>query len=53
MGHLVTPHEDDEREYVNYAQAVNNHGVAVGYAHGWWDENETDPSKTESRNFML
>lgn len=51
LGHLVTPHEDDEREYVNYAQAVNNSGVAVGYAHGWVDENETDPSKNESRNF--
>lgn len=51
LGHLVTPHEDDNREYVNYAQAVNNHGVAVGYAHGWWDENETDPSSNESRNF--
>ncbi len=51
LGQLVTPHEDDEREYVNYAQAVNNSGVAVGYAHGWVDENETDPSKNESRNF--
>jgi hypothetical protein len=50
LGHLITPHEDDIREFINYAQAVNNHGVAVGYAHGWWDENETSPSKTESRN---
>jgi hypothetical protein len=51
LGHLVTPHEDDEREFINYAQAVNNNGVAVGYAHGWVDENETDPSRNESRNF--
>ncbi len=51
LGHLVTPHEDDEREYVNYAQAVNNHGVVVGFAHGWIDENETNPSQFESRNF--
>ena len=49
LGHLVTPHEDDEREYVNYAQAVNNHGVVVGYAHGWIDENETQPSRNEGR----
>jgi len=50
LGHLVTPHEDDEREFVNYAQAVNNQGVAVGFAHGWWDENETDPSDRENRH---
>ncbi len=51
LGHLVTPHEDDEREYVNYAQAINNSGVAVGYAHGWVDETETNPSARESRSF--
>lgn len=51
LGHLVTPHVDDVREYVNYAQAINNEGVAVGFAHGWWDENETDPSVNEARNF--
>ncbi|WP_085299911.1 DUF3466 family protein [Cognaticolwellia mytili] len=51
LGHLVTPHEDDEREYVNYAQAINNSGVAVGYAHGWVDETETNPSVRESRSF--
>jgi len=48
LGHLVTPHEDDNREFVNYAQAVNNHGVAVGYAHGWVDETVTEPSKSEA-----
>ena len=50
LGQLVTPHVDDVREYENYAQAVNNQGVAVGYAHGWVDENETDPSATEQRS---
>ncbi|SEK86671.1 Protein of unknown function [Colwellia chukchiensis] len=49
LGQLVTPHPDDEREYINYAQAVNNHGVAVGFAYGWWDENETEPSVNERR----
>ncbi|NQZ23505.1 MAG: DUF3466 family protein [Colwellia sp.] len=49
LGHLVTPHVEDEREFVNYAQAINNQGVAVGFAHGWWDENETEPSEFESR----
>lgn len=50
LGQLVTPHEDDTREYTNLAQAVNSHGVAVGFAHGWWDENETNPSVNESRS---
>ena len=50
LGHLVTPHVDDVREFVNYAQAINDNGVAVGFAHGWWDENETDPSTTEPRH---
>jgi hypothetical protein len=50
LGQLVTPHVDDDREFVNYAQAVNNHGVAVGYAHGWIDETETNPSVREGRN---
>ncbi|MGB1262192.1 MAG: DUF3466 family protein [Cognaticolwellia sp.] len=49
LGQLVTPHEEDTREFVSYAQAINSQGVAVGYAHGWWDENETKPSKDEDR----
>jgi uncharacterized membrane protein len=49
LEHLVTPHVDDPRVFLNYAQAINNNGVAVGFAHGWWDENETDPSSNESR----
>ena len=51
LGNLVTPHEDDTREYVNFAQAVNNHGVAVGFSHGWFDETETEPSVNERRYF--
>jgi hypothetical protein len=50
LGQLVTPHVDDAREYVNYAQAINNQGVAVGYAHGWVNENVTEPSATERRS---
>jgi len=48
LGHLVTPHVDDERELVSIAQAVNTHGVAVGFATGWWDETELEPTKNES-----
>ncbi|TWX46351.1 DUF3466 family protein [Colwellia hornerae] len=51
LGHLVTPNVDDPREFVNYAQAINNDGVAVGFAHGWEDKNETAPSRNEPRNF--
>jgi len=51
LSSLVTPHEDDESEILNFAQAINNNGVAVGFAHGWWDEKETEPSKNERRNF--
>lgn len=50
LGKLVTPHEDDPREYVSYAQAVNIHGVAVGYSHGWWNDDVTVPSDREQRN---
>jgi hypothetical protein len=49
LGHLVTPNPEDKREFVNYAQAINNQGVAVGFGHGWWDESETDPSINEQR----
>jgi hypothetical protein len=50
LGHLVTQHEDDIQQLTNVAQAINNNGVAVGYATGWVDENETDPSANESRS---
>lgn len=48
LGYLVTPHPDDQRQITSVAQAVNSHGVAVGYSTGWVDENETDPSVNES-----
>lgn len=47
LGYLVTPHPDDRRQFTSVAQAINNHGVAVGYATGWVDENETEPSVNE------
>ncbi|WP_286232480.1 DUF3466 family protein [Thalassotalea sediminis] len=47
LGFLVTPHPDDPRQHISIAQAVNSNGVAVGYATGWQDETETDPSELE------
>ncbi len=51
LGLLVTPDEDDDRIFQSYAQAINANGVAVGFSHGWVDEDETDPSDNESRSF--
>lgn len=48
LGYLVTQHPDDQRQFTSVAQAVNSHGVVVGYSTGWVDENETDPSENES-----
>lgn len=48
LGYLVTPNLDDTRQIVSVAQAVNNHGVVVGYSTGWIDETETEPSARES-----
>ena len=47
LGYLVTPHPDDPRQITSVAQAINIHGVAVGYSTGWIDEDETDPSVNE------
>lgn len=47
LGHLVTPHEYDERELVSVAQAVNSHGVAAGYSTGWINGQEFNPSRNE------
>ena len=47
LGLLITPHVDDDRAFSSQALAINNHGVAVGYAHGWDDTNVTEPSATE------
>ncbi len=48
LGYLVTPHPDDTRQRVSVAQAINNHGVVVGYSTGWIDETETEPSEREA-----
>ena len=47
LGFLVVPNDEDPRQHVSVAQAVNSSGVVVGYATGWVDENETNPSKFE------
>jgi hypothetical protein len=53
LGLLVEPHEDDERSHSSYALAVNNQGVAVGYANGWVDEQVTTPAVDESSSYQL
>ena len=47
LGLLVDPHPDDERPHSSYATAINNSGVAVGYADGWDNTNETEPEENE------
>ena len=47
LGLLVNPHPDDTRNYSSYALAVNNNGVAVGYADGFLDETVTEPDVDE------
>ncbi|TPH13900.1 DUF3466 family protein [Litorilituus lipolyticus] len=47
LGLLIEPHPDDERTHSSYATAVNNHGVAVGFADGWYDENVTEPASNQ------
>jgi hypothetical protein len=47
LGLLVTPHPDDDRTFSSRALGINNNGVVVGYADGWDNENETDPSVNE------
>jgi hypothetical protein len=53
LGLLVEPHEDDERAHSSYATAINNKGVAVGYANGWVDEQVTTPAVDESSLYQL
>jgi uncharacterized protein DUF3466 len=50
LGNLVTPHVDDTRVYKSYAQAINNNGVAVGFAFGWTTADVTTPKTNESRS---
>jgi len=47
LGLLVSPHVDDERAFSSQAIAINNNGVAVGYAHGWDDTDVTTPAEDE------
>ncbi len=50
LGLLITPHPDDERAFSSQALAVNNQGVAVGYAHGWNSNDVTTPAVNERMN---
>mgnify|MGYP006136085749 CR=1 FL=1 len=43
LGLLVNPHPDDERTFSSRALGINNSGVSVGYADGWYDENVITP----------
>jgi hypothetical protein len=47
LGLLLTPHVDDDRAFTSQALAVNNNGVAVGYAHGWDSNIVTEPVSNE------
>jgi len=47
LGLLITPHADDDRGFSSQALAVNNNGVAVGYAHGWDDDEVVTPDSNE------
>lgn len=53
LGLLVTPHAEDERPHSSYALAVNDNGVAVGYASAWDDETETAPAKDERSRYQV
>jgi hypothetical protein len=48
LGLLITPHVDDDRAFSSQALAVNNNGVAVGYANGWDNTNVVTPTATEA-----
>ena len=52
LGLLVTPHEDDERSYSSYALAVNDSGIAVGYADGFYDEQVITPDVDERQFYQ-
>jgi len=50
LGNLVTPNADDTRTFKSYAQAINNNGVAVGFAYGWAKGEVTEPATNEARS---
>jgi hypothetical protein len=47
LGLLVTPHPEDDRSFFSRALAINNSGVAVGYATGWDDNDVVTPEVNE------
>jgi hypothetical protein len=47
LGLLVTPHPEDDRSFSSRALAINNSGVAVGYATGWDDNDVITPEVNE------
>jgi len=52
LGDLINSvNVNDTRTYKSYALAVNNNGVAVGFANGWFYNNVTDPKVNEPRSF--
>jgi hypothetical protein len=50
LGLLITPHPDDERAFSSQALAINNNGIAVGYAHGWDNPDVITPASNERMN---
>ena len=54
LGYLITPHEDDNRELTSQALAVNDSGVVVGLAQGWFDNDvasgQDQPSVNETKS---
>ncbi|PCI62849.1 MAG: hypothetical protein COB35_02865 [Gammaproteobacteria bacterium] len=50
LGNLITPHVDDTRVLQSYAQAINNNGVVVGFAHGWTAGEVADPSTNQNKS---
>lgn len=52
LGLLVTPHPDDERSYSSYALALNNSGVAVGYADGFYDQDIVTPTESQRKFYQ-
>jgi len=52
LGQLVTPHEDDTRQFESRAQAINDSGTVVGVSHGWQFNDVNDPDEFEQRNIF-
>jgi uncharacterized membrane protein len=47
LGLLVTPNPEDDRSFFSRALAINNSGVAVGYATGWDNNDVVTPQVNE------